>query len=93
MEATALFEHNGVLFVLCPHCSEIHSCESDKTPRLISISAPCSTGDDDRFVKIGLTMKPKRIVSAMKLYDYEARRKQDQYRRRVGKTNPPAETA
>lgn len=86
METTALFENDGTLFVLCPHCASIHTHDSATTARLIAVPAACSTGDDGRMCIIGATVKPKSLLAAIHLHQYESRRKQDQYRRRKDKT-------
>lgn len=83
MNATALHETNGKVFVLCPHCTAIHEHEVASTPRLIEIDAVC---DDAKRYIVGVTMKPKNFVAAIHLYEYELERKRTQYYRKKAKT-------
>jgi hypothetical protein len=77
--AKALFESDGKVFVLCPHCNTVHGHDAATTPRLIAIPAACSEALN---YAIAPTMKMKSLVAAMKLYDYESERKRAQYHRR-----------
>jgi hypothetical protein len=79
MNATALHETNGKVFVVCPHCTSIHGHDGSTTPRLIEIPALC---DDAKRYTIGITMKPKNFIAAIHLYEYELERKRKQYYRR-----------
>lgn len=87
MNATAVFETDGDLFVSCPFCDAIHKCKSAETPRLIEIPAVC---DETRKYVITATMKPRNFTAAIRLYQYEAKRKQEQYRRRKERTASPS---
>lgn len=87
MNATAVFESDGDLFVSCPFCDTIHKCKASETPRLIEVPAVC---DETRKYIITATMKPRNFTAAIRLYNYEAKRKQEQYRRRKERTASPA---
>lgn len=85
-QATAVFECDGDLFISCPYCDGIHKCKAAETPRLIDVPAAC---DETRKYVITTTMKPRNFTAAMRLYQYEAKRKQGQYRRRKERTASP----
>jgi hypothetical protein len=89
MNATALHETNGKVFVVCPHCTSVHAHDSTTTPRLIEIPALC---DDAKKYTIGSTMKPKNFIAAIHLYEYELERKRKQYRRKKSSTTSTSES-
>ena len=86
--ATALFACDDDLFVCCPLCDTIHRHKASTTPRLIETPAVC---DEGKTYIITPTMKPKNVLAALNLYHYEAKRKQEQYRRRKGKAPTDSE--
>jgi hypothetical protein len=89
MNATALHETNGKIFVVCPYCTSIHEHDGSTTPRLIEIPAPC---DETKRYTIGITMKPKNFIAAIHLYEYELERKRSQYRRKKATTASQSES-
>jgi hypothetical protein len=90
MNAIAIAEVDNNLLVVCPYCSGIHALDKATTGRLIELPAVC---DDTKKYIIGETLKPKSLISAMNLYNYETERKRKQYQKRKATTAPEATKA
>lgn len=89
MEAYAILHSGNDLFICCPHCNEIHKLNAAETPRLIPIPAAC---DATQNYTISAIVKPKSLIAALHLRDYELARKRKQYARRHHiDTTPPSD--
>jgi len=85
MNAVAITEIDAKVLVVCPYCSDIHALDKATTGRLIEIPAVC---DPTKKYIISETLKPKTLISAMNLYNYETERKRKQYKKRKATTAP-----
>jgi len=83
MEALAILEQNAVVTVMCPYCSRLHEHPAGTGRLNIPTPSGCSP---DKFYTLSATMKERSLISALKGYTYDLKKKQ---RARAARKQPP----